>query len=639
MSLRKKSPRRQNVLSSVKPLQYRRLIMMAFLLALAFAGMGYRLVDLQLVRHEELQEEARKKTQWTVVRAPRRGEIRDIRGNLLAGSEPVKTIRADPVFLEPHQLQVARALAPLLEMSEAEVFERLKVRTTMREGRIVTNRYALVKPNVPLETWERVRETMRHLDLGVDESKLRQKEKQFYSALRQRAIFSVDEQKRVYPNGNLTAHILGFVGRAERETVRGPVFDLAGVEGIESRLNSVLSGVHGWRRTEVARRRELVPFRTQDVEPHPGRNVILTIDAGMQHILENELQEAMREFSPNAASGIVVRPRTGEILALANLPTFDPNRPGAFPADHRRNRAVTDSFEPGSTFKIVVVSGALNDNLVTLDTRIDCEKSGRFVYYGVPLRDFRGYGVLSVEQIVTKSSNIGTAKLALQMGENRLYEHIRAFGFGTPTGIPLEGEVRGIVHPVKSWDRLSITRLPMGQGISTTAIQMVMAMCAVANQGRLMMPMLLHRIEDEKGNIMLQYQPKEARRVISEKAALEMTQALITVVSNEGTARRAQLSHYTVAGKTGTAQKSGGRAGYLPGKYVSSFIGFFPASQPELCIGIFLDEPFPLYYGGATAAPVFSQIAERAARYFAIRPDLMPETIVLNTQPASGGPN
>jgi cell division protein FtsI/penicillin-binding protein 2 len=368
------------------------------------------------------------------------------------------------------------------------------------------------------------------------------------------------------------------------------------------------------------RGREVIPLREQDVEARDGLNAVLTVDSVIQHIVESELAQAMQEHTPVSISGIVVRPRTGEILALVTLPDFDPNNPGAATADARRNRVIADVVEPGSTFKIVVVSGALNDQRVSLNDIFDCEH-GHFAFAGRVLHDHESYGPLSVEGIITKSSNIGAAKIGIKMGEDRLYDYITEFGFGERTSLLLPGEVRGIVHPVKRWSKVSVAQIPMGQGIAVTRLQMIMAMCAIANKGCLMRPLLLDRLEDGNGHIVAQYSPQPVRQVISPSTAKLMVEALKTVVSPEGTAPKAVLENYTVAGKTGTAQKVENGA-YVHGKYVSSFIGFFPADDPELCISVVMDDPKEGYYGGAVAGPVFKQIAERTASYLNIRPDI-----------------
>jgi cell division protein FtsI/penicillin-binding protein 2 len=399
---------------------------------------------------------------------------------------------------------------------------------------------------------------------------------------------------------------------------------IVGAEGIEHNFDSQLTGVAGWRVTETDRaKREMVSQREQSIEPRNGLNVVLTIDGVVQHYVETALAEAVQKHSPVSASAIVVRPRTGEILAMATYPNFDPNNPGVFSADARRNRVIADMVEPGSTFKIVVVSGALNEQVVKLTDQFDCEH-GHFLFAGKELHDHESYGILSVENIITKSSNIGAAKIGIKMGDSKLYQYAHDFGIGQRTGIPLLGEVGGVLHPLKNWNKLSISRIPMGHEVAVTPLQMVMAMSAIANDGWLMRPMLVSRLEDDKGNVVAQYSPQRVRQVISGNADKEIIQALKTVVTHEGTAEKAALEHYTVAGKTGTAQKAE-HGVYVSGKYFSSFIGFFPADNPELCISVVMDEPKDGYYGGQVAAPAFKQIAESAANYLNIRPDRVDE--------------
>src|SRR5206468_12924230 len=305
------------------------------------------------------------------------------------------------------------------------------------------------------------------------------------------AVFGEEEPLRVYPNHALAAHVLGFVGAEEREINDSPIRDTVGKEGIELTFNSKLAGVRGWRVTEKDRRhQEVVSMREQEVEPRDGLNVVLTIDSAIQFIVEAALAEGMEKNSPLSISGIVVRPRTGEILAMATLPNFDPNHLEAASVEMRRNRIITDAPEPGSTFKIVVVSGALNDGTVRLTDTFFCENR-HFWFRGKELHDHESYGVLPVETIISKSSNIGAAKIGIKMGEERLFEYIKDFGFGSRTGIPLPGESGGIVHSLTNWSKVSIAQIPMGQGIAATRLQMMMAMCAIANRGWLMRPMLV----------------------------------------------------------------------------------------------------------------------------------------------------
>jgi len=409
------------------------------------------------------------------------------------------------------------------------------------------------------------------------------------------------------------------------------VTEMSGRDGVERWMDAKLAGARGWRITETDnRRREIVVYREQEVEPRPGLDVVLTIDSVIQDIIETELAEVMKQHRPISAEAMVLRPRTGEVLALGQLPNYDPNQPGKAPADHLRNRIIADMVEPGSTFKIVVVSAALNEHLVTLADTFDCER-GAWHFMGRVLHDAHGgYGMLTVENIIAKSSNIGSAKIAVyKLGEQRLYDYMRAFGLGMRTGVTLPGEVNGLVWPVPKWDKLMISRIPMGHAVAVTHIQMAMAMCAIANNGRLMRPMLISRLQDSTGKVFARYQPQEVRQAIGPDAAQKLVTALKTVPTKDGTAPKAALDHYTVAGKTGTANKViNGQ--YAPDKYISSFIGFFPADEPELCISVMLDEPHEGYYGGQIAAPVFKRIAEQVASYMKLRPDREPSDAVVS---------
>ena len=599
------------------------MLLLLGLLGLAFAGLGYRLVDLQLFRHDELAALAQQNTQLQYFREPRRGSILDAHGNLLATSIFVKTICADPVLIGNQQAAVAHVLAPLLHVSEADLYQRLLPRVRQNEkGEMVTNRYVVLRHKVRDETWQEIQSAMSRLSFGPDEAGLSRDQRAFYRNLRAQAIFAspVDDQLRVYPNGSLAAHVLGFVNTDELSVDGQSVLETSGQDGVELSLNSALGGVPGWLVTEMDRRRqELASLRDQDVTPRDGYNVVLTIDGVIQHIVETALTNAMDKHTPISITGIVIRPQTGEILAMATLPDFDPNNPGASPADARRNRVISDIMEPGSTFKIVVVSGALNDGVVQLNDTFDCDH-GHFAYAGRILHDHEPFDLLTTESIITKSSNIGAAKIGIRLGEDRLYDYAWDFGFGERTGIPLPGEVGGILHPVNDWSKVSIAQIPMGQGVAVTRLQMAMAMCAVANGGRLMQPMLVSRLVDRNGDVVAQYAPQMIRQVISPATDKLMVEALKTVVSPEGTAPDAAMKDYVVAGKTGTAQKAG-PGGYLPGKYFASFIGFFPADNPQLCISVVMDDPKEGYYGGQVCGPIFKEIAERCASYLNIPSD------------------
>jgi cell division protein FtsI/penicillin-binding protein 2 len=611
----------------VRSAHQRRLLFFAVGTACALVLLGGWLYVLQVVLHGRFREVVADQTRRTFLRQPRRGDIVDARGHKLATTEPVKRVLADPGLIHPHQAEVARALSPLLSMPEGELLQAFRLTRTNELGLVLTNRFVDLKRKLSIEQWGQVTQALDQVVSGLIQPGMKRKERNDLRAVARRGVFAEDDYRRVYPAGRLAAHVLGYVQEVERlftnSSGRVSSRDLAGIYGVEHSLEAKLKGSGGWQVTETDRRqREVVVHRAQDIQPRPGLTAVLTLDSFIQDTLEAQLGEAVRKYLPKSACGVVVRPRTGEILAMASLPNFDPNAPGLADDSSRRNRLIADVHEPGSTFKIVVVSAALNEQKTHLNEVIYCE-NGTWIFRGRPLRDHEHYRDLTVERIITKSSNIGTAKLAVErLGEEKLYNYVTGFGFGSRTGIPLAGEVGGILRPVNKWDGLTISRIPMGQSIATTPLQMAMAMAAIANEGRLMRPMLIQGFQDADGRWVQRYQPQVVRQIISPRAARDMTTALKTVPTKEGTAPKAALDHHTVAGKTGTAQVAD-RGGYAAGRYVSSFIGFFPADRPEVCISILIEEPDIRkgYYGGQTAAPYFKAVAEQVANYLQIRPD------------------
>ncbi len=679
---------------TLQPFQNRRLVLMAFLLLVAFCGLGYRLVDLQVLQHEALKAKALAQVKQTRLLEPRRGDIRDARGNLLATSRPVKTVFADPVLIGDRQAEVARALATIFQVPEAELHKRLLPQITVHtnpvaslDGELLTNsnivvvdgyvlaprgvlhtnrftalhngvvttnyntvatnsplvlsnsyvvitnqlvvatnRHVVLAHKVPLEQWAQITAAMSKLTFGVDEKKLPRKERAFYHELRAKAINCdpVDDQIRIYPNQSLAAHVLGFMGPVQRtNTATGVVrTEAAGLDGLERALNAKLNGVGGWRELEMGGKGgELVMNRQREVEAQDGLNAVLTLDAAMQHILETELAEIFAKYNPVSVSGIVLRPRTGEILAMGSRPTYDPNQPGKSPIAALKNRMTMDSYEPGSTFKIVSIGAALNEGLAQLGEPIDCER-GTWNYKGRPLHDHERYGVLSVEEVMMKSSNIGSAKIGVRLGDQGLFNYLTAFGFGERTGVMLPGESRGQLIPVKKWDGITGSRVSIGHSAAATPLQMAMAMAAIANGGKLMRPLLVDRLEDGEGHAVVKNHPQMVRQVFKPEVAKQVVEALKRVVSTDGTAEKARLGYYTAAGKTGTAQKIV-NGDYSHDKYFSSFIGFFPADNPELLIYVCVDEPEKSkgFYGGQVAAPAFKNIALRSANYLNIRPE------------------
>jgi len=602
--------------------QIRRALLLLAFLSLAFGGLCYRLVDLQVLRHDELSAKAEQNTQREFWQAPRRGDILDVNGNILATSVPVKTICADPSLMGNFQPLVAHAIATLLKLEETDLVKRLTPYLTRNaKGEIVTNNlhYVRLAKNISEENWQQVAAAMTNLTFGVDEKKLPRAQKEFVRNLRNYAVFSEPDQMRVYPNGSLASQVIGLPA-AEEEKISGRlVTQIAGRDGVELSLQKQLSGVAGWKVTETDRaQHELVAMRDEDVHPRDGLNVMLTIDSVVQHIVETALADAMKKHTPRSITGIVMRPKTGEILAMVSLPNYDPNQPNTITPE-TRNRVITDVVEPGSTFKIVVISGALNTGISHLNDPVFCE-NGHFAFAGRVLHDHESLGNETVKSVITKSSNIGAAKIGIKLGEQNLYDYAWNYGFGQRTGIPLPGEARGFLYPVKDWSKVSIAQIPMGHGVAVTRLQMLYAMAAIANDGWLMRPMIVKQLQERDGSVVQRYAPERVRQVIGEKADLDMIEALKTVPTKGGTAPDAAMKDYVVAGKTGTAQKAENGA-YAAGKYVSSFIGFFPADNPELCISIVMDEPKEGYYGGKVCGPVFRDIAERCASYLNIPPD------------------
>ena len=602
-------------------------MLLAFVVVV-FAGLGFRLVDLQVWRHGELAALAEKGSQEKIPQAARRGDILDANGNLLATTIPVKTICANPSLLGNQQSAVAHALAPLLQMSEADLFQKLQPRLMKNsKGQTVTNQYAVLQRKVSDETWQKISCAMTNLPLAVDQSKMSKTERvnfrNFAYNLRQYAIFGEDDQLRVYQNGSLASHVLGFVGTRQNTN---NISELFGYDGIEKSFDEKLEGASGWRVTGMdSRKNELTAYRDEDVQARDGLNVVLTIDTAVQNILETELADAMREHAPAGITGIITRPSTGEILAMASFPNFDPNNLQTITTNNEQNRVISDVMEPGSTFKTIVISGALNDHIVSLNDTVFCE-DGVFHYGGIILHDAEHdhFGNLTVEQVLEKSSNIGASKIGIKLQAPRLYDYMENFGLGAATGIPLPGEVsaKRFVRPANEWGKYSIAQIPMGQGVAVTRLQMAMAVSAIANGGVLMRPMLVKQLQDSDGNVVQKYEPQAVRRVVSEDTAKEMVEALKTVVSKDGTAPQASLADYVVAGKTGTAQKVvDGK--YSDNKFVVSFIGFFPADNPQICISIVMDSPKEggHAFGGALCGPVFHNVAERCASYLNIPAD------------------
>ncbi|WPJ95285.1 penicillin-binding protein 2 [Coraliomargarita algicola] len=572
-----------------------RSLLIALAVACAFCVLLGRLFYLHVWDQAELLEFVEGNRKMINVVEARRGNIVDTRGNLLATTRTTYNIGVDPQAIRESDLDKLPQLAQILATPLAEIEEKIdrktrKVSEDSKEVRLI--RWAVLAKEVDEATHDAVQA------LGI------------------RAIYGNQSHSRAYPAGQLAAHVLGYVNKEETP-----------VTGIERYFDYYLRGQDGWRETERdGKRHELAQYREREVEPTEGLNVELSIDQMVQHIVEAEISRIADEYAPQGISVIVSQPTTGAVLAMANYPSYDPNEfynTEKYPISWQRNRALTDVFEPGSTFKIVPAAAALNEGLVHPE---DMFQTGvkRVSYKGRTLSlpdDHHIYESLSVHDIVMKSSNRGAAHLGLLLGEQRLYNYSASFGFGETTGCDLGGEISGTLHEPRNWDGLTITRLPMGHAISATPMQVHSAMSVIANQGVLMEPMLAKRIFDENGQDVIRFKPKARRRVISTEVAHTVASMLSDVVGDEGTARRAGIENYDVAGKTGTTQKIV-NGQYSRQHHVASFSGFFPAENPSLVITVVVDDPQSsgVGYGGAVAAPAFRNIAEACIAYLGIRP-------------------
>jgi len=420
-----------------------------------------------------------------------------------------------------------------------------------------------------------------------------------------RGIYLIDETKRFYPNKDLAAQTIGFVG-----------LDNTGLEGLESRFDDYMRGKKGYKIIiRDAKGREMHAFGGTYIPPVNGYDLVLTIDEVIQHITDNALKRAFKKHNAKAGVAIVMDPYSGDILALSVQPSYDLNNFQKTNEEIRRNRAVTDYYEPGSVFKVVTASACINEDVVSSEDVFFCE-NGAWYVAGHTLHDHRGHGNLTFREVIEKSSNIGTVKAAMKLGEAHLYKYIKSYGFGTLTGIEIPGEIGGMIRPLKHWSKYSITAIPMGQEVGVTPIQLVSSIAAIANGGYLVKPRIVSKIVDSNGIPVKEYKSSKVRRVISAETASEVKEMMRGVVER-GTARRARLRKFDAAGKTGTSQKVvDGR--YSHSKFIASFVGFAPVENPALVMCVMIDEPHPAYFGGTVSAPVFKEIADKSLNYLGI---------------------
>jgi cell division protein FtsI (penicillin-binding protein 3) len=551
-----------------------RLAIVLISVAGAFAVILAQLVNLQVIDAPRLAIRAENQHHKTIRLAGERGTITDRNGAILAKNMDVPSISADPSKITKPR-STARSLAKVLPVSAKRVEKRLK-----GKGRHFSWVYRKADPAQAAKVM----------------------------ALKLPGIHQIPESRRFYPKGELLGHILGFAG-----------IDNQGLSGIEQVYNKALQGK---KITVVVERdalgRAIMPTDSRYNRPDHGADITLTIDEVIQYHVERELDKAMATTRAKSAQAIVMDPRTGEILAMAVRPKFDPNRAGSFKPEEARNRLITDPYEPGSTMKIFLAATAMTEEVVTLDEEIDCE-NGRMPLRGGAMHDTHAYGNLSFEQVLVKSSNIGSAKIGMRLGEDRLYNGLLAFGFGKKTGIKLAGESAGLLYPTKRWSGRSLASVSIGQELAVTPIQLITAAAAVANGGKLMRPYLVKAIKEGQSTQLIH--PEARRRVMSETDAANLRMALVGVTEKGGTATKGAIPGYNVAGKTGTAQKADlVKGGYAKGKYVSSFLGMVPAENPRLVMLVIIDEAQGKYYGGTVAAPVFTAVATPTLQYLGVHP-------------------
>ncbi|MFP5352355.1 MAG: peptidoglycan D,D-transpeptidase FtsI family protein [Actinomycetota bacterium] len=544
---------------------------MFVIFSLAFLGMASRLFVLQIVDGPRYSRLAVAQRDSVITFPARRGAILDREGEPLAISIDLHTVWADPEHVEDPRAE-AENLAPVLGLDPVEVEQKLSCDC----------RFQYIARQVGAKLAQKVTD----LDLP--------------------GIYMEAEPKRYYPGRRLASHLLGFVN-----------IDGQGLEGVEAQYDDILTGTPGSMTLEqdpVGRSLPQAEFEYK--RPEPGRSLLLTIDKELQYFTQATLEAATQRYSAEAGTAIVMKPQTGEILALANTPDFDPNKAGGFSDEERRNRAVTDVYEPGSAYKVVTVAGAIEEGVVTPKTTFTVADS--FAYSDRVFNDSHPHPTekMTVKEIIEQSSNVGTIHIGLRLGGKKIDEYVRRFGFASKTGLDFPGESPGIVLDRKDWSGPTIATIPIGQGIAVTPIQMAAAYSTIANGGKWVEPKLLAATMNEEGKAEASSPPAK-RRVISRSTARSMAD-ILTGVTEKGTGIEAQIPGYAVAGKTGTAQKPLPTGGY-GNAYTGSFAGFAPANRPALVVIVILDEPSPIW-GGSTAAPTFKTIMEFALRHLGISP-------------------
>ena len=553
---------------------------MIFVIALMMSGFGlllFRLVSLQVLNAEELSGKADRQHEKETILEAERGTIFDRQGQILAINVEVPSVYAIPALMKDSRAAASK-LGKVLGVNPKTIRHRLES----------NKNFVWIKRKI---NPDQVRH-LKQLELG--------------------GIGFLSESKRFYPKRHLLGQTLGFAG-----------LDNQGLEGIELQYDSYLRGEKGWVIVERdAMGRSIFPKGLEYISPSRGKDLVLTIDEVIQHITERELGAVIQQTSAASGSAIVMDPKTGAILAMAVQPSFNPNNIKHYNAKHWRNRTITDPYEPGSTFKIVTAAAALQEGVTTPGELIYCEK-GKMKMGRRVIHDHEKYEYLTFSEVIQKSSNIGTAKVAMRLGEEGLYRYIRMFGFGEKTGIDFVGESPGLVREPKRWSGRSLASIAFGQEIAVTPIQLITAYAVVANGGWLVQPHIVSEVREPDGATLKRFSPEARRRVLNPKTTRQLVRILEGTVAKGGTGEKAALDGFSVAGKTGTAQKvDPDTKRYSSSDFIGSFVGFVPSDDPLLVILVVVDSPDGMAWGGYVAAPVFKRIAEQSLEYLGVLPSL-----------------
>lgn len=569
-----------------------RALFVAAFIAFWMLAVCARLIHLQFSQHEGLANRARLQQQNSIETAPERGELLDRQERQLA-----RSIQTVSLFLDPDGIDIATLDRNAEQLAQSLKLKQADLAKQFREAHAKKRRFIWIARRLDAD----------HANQIV--------------ALNLPGVQARLEPKRYYPNGPLASHILGYVG-----------LDGQGLGGVEQFYNTKIAGEPG--RLFVERDASGKPYESYEIAAKPGQTVVLTIDQSIQYQAEQVLQAAVHRARAKSGTVIVLDPRSGEVLALANAPTFDPNRVADTKAETRSNWALQNIYEPGSTFKIVAFSAALEQKLARVDERIDCQM-GAITVAGRVIRDHTAFGSLTIPEALAKSSNVAAIKLGLRAGDKTMYDYIKRFGFGARTGIELPGETSGLLRKVERWHPSSIGSIAIGQEIGVTPVQMAAAFGALANDGVRIAPHLIREVRNAEGATVYRAQP-EQRRVINSETAIAL-RGMLEDVTIRGTAKQAQLDGYSAAGKTGTAQKIDPKTrSYSKTKHVASFVGFAPVSNPQVVIVVVIDEPAGAYHGGDVAAPIFREVAELILPTLGVMPDIevksTPELIAGNSE-------